>query len=154
MKNRLFFLLLGLFVALQMPLLTACDDDNDIDISPTQVPEEVMTAFQRMFPETRFAEWEKDKKNNLYKADFYSENREKEVCFSADGQWIYTQTDLFEQELPEAVLEYVKTNHPDRYIDDADYFETPAMNYYQLELDKAKERDIYIKLTESGELIR
>lgn len=152
MKTKL-FLLLGLFVTLQMPLLTACDDDNDIDILQTQVPAEVMTTFKEMFPNILFAEWERDKISNHYKADFIDENREKEACFQADGQWVYTKIDLNSLELPKAVTDYVTTNHPDRYIDDADLFTTPTQKYYLLELDRANHQDIYIKLTESGELI-
>lgn len=148
MKRKL-YLLLGLLVALQMPLLTSCNDDDE-DIMPTQVPAEVTTAFAERYPSAT-PKWEKGK--GLYKAEFYNESGEVDVWFKANGEWVMTQTDIFPQNLPEAVKNYVATNYPDRIIDDADHIETPTTDYYLLELEKAQAKDIYIKLTPGGELI-
>ena len=148
MKRKL-YLLLGLLVALQMPLLTSCNDDDE-DIMPTQVPAEVTAALAERFPSAT-PKWEKGK--GLYKAEFYNESGEVDVWFKANGEWVMTQTDIFPQNLPEAVKNYVTTNYPDRIIDDADHIETPTADYYLLELDKPGAKDIYIKLTPGGELI-
>ena len=148
MKRKL-YLLLGLLVALQMPLLTSCNDDDE-DIMPTQVPAEVTAALTERYPSAT-PKWEKGK--GLYKAEFYNESGEVDVWFKANGEWVMTQTDIFPQNLPEAVKNYVATNYPDRIIDDADRIETPTADYYLLELDKPGAKDIYIKLTPGGELI-
>ena len=148
MKRKL-YLLLGLLVALQMPLLTSCNDDDE-DIMPTQVPAEVTAALAERYPSAT-PKWEKGK--GLYKAEFYNESGEVDVWFKANGEWVMTQTDIFPQNLPEAVKNYVATNYPDRIIDDADHIETPTTDYYLLELDKPGAKDIYIKLTPGGELI-
>ena len=102
MKRKL-YLLLGLLVALQMPLLTSCNDDDE-DIMPTQVPAEVTAALAERYPSAT-PKWEKGK--GLYKAEFYNESGEVDVWFKANGEWVMTQTDIFPQNLPEAVKKHL-----------------------------------------------
>lgn len=148
MKRKI-LLLLGLVLALQMPLFTACDDDDDVAAS--DVPTAVMAAFTAKFPNAANVKWEKE--NGFYKADFYTETNETEAWFTPDGTWWRTETDLRPDQLPEAVSSYVATNYPDRIIEDCDLIETPEATFYLLELEKPAAADIHIKLTPDGGLI-
>lgn len=150
MKKHL-LLLLGLLLALQMPLLTACSDDDD-DVATSDVPQAVLTAFAAKYPEATNVKWEKE--HEIYKAEYYNaDHNEVDVWFNPDGTWLRTETDLLPTGLPEAVQNYVATNHPDRFIDDCDLIEMPGSSYYRLELEKSGAADLYIKLTADGELI-
>ena len=53
-------------------------------------------------------------------------------------------------ELPEAVKAYVEKNYPNYHIDDSDYVETPAGNYYELELERNGKRDVILRLNADG----
>ncbi|MBQ7634284.1 MAG: PepSY-like domain-containing protein [Bacteroidaceae bacterium] len=151
MKKHL-LLLLGLVLALQMPLLTACSDDDDDDVATSDVPQAVLTAFAAKYPEATNVKWEKELET--YKAEYYNaDHNEVDVWFSPDGTWLRTATDLLPTALPEAVQQYVATNYPDRSIDDCDLIEIPGASYYLLELEKGGAADLYLKLTADGELI-
>lgn len=124
----------------------SCDDDSDIPA--TDVPASVKQNFEQILPGVNAIEWEKE--NGLYKADFFKEGHEGEAWFKPDGTWVRTETDVFIHELPEAVTTYVKEQYPDYRIDDAEWVETPAQNYYHLELERAGKRDKRLDLTQEG----
>ena len=65
-----------------------------------------------------------------------------------------TVTDVYPSELPQVVKDYVAANHADRYIDDADWVETPEGNYYLLELDREGQAEIYLRITEDGVVLK
>ena len=92
-----------------------------------------------------YVKWEKE--HGLYKAEFWHEGRQVEVWFQPDGTWVRTERDLSPMELPEAVKNYVAHNYPGYRVDDVDFVETPAGNYYELELEKNGTRDIILRLT-------
>ncbi len=127
---------------------TSCDDD----VASSDVPDAVMTMFKQMFPNATTVEWEKEP-SNQYKADFYLDYREMEAWFQNNGAWVKTAKDLNTNELPQSILGYVSTTYPNLKIDDADWVETPTENYYLVELDRENKNDIFLKFTESGELI-
>ena len=136
------------FFGLLLTMPVACDKDDDLLL--TEVPEVVSANFAAMFPGT-WATWEKDR--GLLKAEFWHKGHEVDVWYQADGTWVGTETDIPVYELPEPVTDYVVQKYPDRYIDDADWVQTPTGDYYLLELDKHNAKDIYIKLSPEGVLI-
>ena len=146
MKTYLWLIIL-FFGALGITL-TGCD--NDDDLLPTEVPSGVMVNFTAMFPGVT-AQWERER--GLLKAEFYNEGREVDVWFRPDGTWVMTSTDVFPSDLPIAVRDYASQNYPDRYIDDADWVETPSGSYYLLELDKHNAADVYVKVSAEGALV-
>ncbi len=149
MKKRL-LMLLALMVALPSVWLTSCSDDDD-DISASEVPQAVMTAFTSRYAAAKFVKWERDR--GYYKADFFVEQNEVDAWFQPDGTWHRSETDLLPTQLPEAVQSYLAANYPDRYIDDCDLIETPSESYYLIELDKAGSPDTYVRLSATGQVM-
>ena len=139
-----FFAYAAIIFAAQF-IFIACD--NDTDLVPNEVPESVMKAFNSMFTVSQ-VQWEKE--GNQYKAEFWQNGKEVEAWFQKDGTWSRTEHDMNPTELPEPVSNYVSSNYPDYVIDDADYVETPASTYYELELEKNGKRDRIIRLTADG----
>ena len=136
-------------VSLGIVLTTSCNDDDE-DVAANKVKTEVMTAFQEMYPNVN-AMWEVER--GMYKAEFYSNGCEVEAWYQMDGTWVMTVTDLHVSMLPAAVADRVKTDYPDRYIDDCDLVEKPAEKYYLLELDRQGAADIYVKISENGDIL-
>lgn len=93
-----------------------------------------------------------DQEQGNIEVDIIHENRNKDVTFDTQGNWLSTSWDLFYNELPQAVSQAVQTAYPGYRLDDADYVETPADSYYLVELENG-EPDIYVRVTENGEIL-
>lgn len=149
MKKKLLFLTLLLIGVLTFTM-SACGGDDDL--LPEKVPTGIKETFNTMFPSV-IAKWERER--GLYKAEFFNGmGKDVDVYFKADGTWVRTVTDVYPLELPQVVKDYVAANHADRYIDDADWVETPEGNYYLLELDREGQAEIYLRITEDGVVLK
>lgn len=149
MKKKLLFLTLLLIGVLTFTM-SACGDDDD-DLLPEKVPAGIKETFNTMFPSV-IAKWERER--GLYKAEFFNGmGKDVDVYFKADGTWVRTVTDVYPSELPQVVKDYVAANYAGWYIDDADWVETPEGNYYLLELDREGQAEIYLRITEDGEVL-
>lgn len=93
-----------------------------------------------------------DREQGNIEVDIIHENRNKDVTFDTQGNWLSTSWDLFYNELPQAVSQAVQTAYPGYRLDDADYVETPAGSYYLVELENGGP-DIYVRVTENGEIL-
>lgn len=146
MKKQI--LLMAAFLCAMSLGFTACDEDEDIHYA--SVPYNVQNNFQNLFstPNNVYVKWEKE--HGLYKAEFWNDGRQVEVWFQSNGTWVRTERDMSPMELPDAVKVYVAMNYPNYRIDDSDYVETPAGNYYELELEKNGKRDVILRLTLDG----
>ena len=77
MKTNLYGLILALFAVV---VFTGCDKDDDIRVS--DVPQNVMNAFETKFPNVVGVEWEK--KSDYYVADFW-----KDLCTVGKKNIVY-----------------------------------------------------------------
>lgn len=81
------------------------------------------------------------------------ENREKDLYFNGAGKWIRTEWDIRYNELPETVKTAITASEWAAYsIDDIEYVQTPAEEYYRIELESGKQ-EITLKITESGNIL-
>lgn len=126
--------------------LISCDDDDEL--KTFQVPSAVQSAFNSRFP-GQAAKWELDR--NLYNAEFWKNGQEVDAWFQTDGTWIRTETDVVGP-LPDAVQAYLTTHYPTYVLDDADWIETPAGSYYELELERNGAPDLTLLLKADGTL--
>ena len=104
-----------------------------------------------MYPNAVIIETDRD--NGNIEVDIIDQNIGKEVVFNSANEWIYTSWDVRPNALPDAVKTTVTTNYPDYMIDDVDFYETPTGNYYDIEIEKG-DKDVHIKVSESGELLK
>ena len=124
----------------------ACDDDTDL--ASSDVPKAVEQTFNNMFANVH-PQWELE--NKLYKAEFFQDGHEMEACFNSDGSWSHTYKDVYINELPEPVTNYVSTKYADYRIDESKFVKTPTTEYYQLELERNGKRDRILRLSATGE---
>lgn len=115
-----------------------------------------LTDAMRDFIGTRYpgarlveADWEK----GLMEVDIVHEGRGKEVLFTAEGEWVSTSWDVRLADVPQAAKEAALAAYDGYRLDDADYVETPATNYYDLELEKTGSPDVHVRVTADGTLL-
>jgi len=71
-----------------MVILLSCE--NEEEISASQVPQPVMSAFQSKYPNISPEKWEKENENGkvIYEATFRNNNKEVEAEFDENGNFI------------------------------------------------------------------
>lgn len=89
----------------------------------------------------------------LYEVEISHKKVVKDVYFTLDNEWAYTTWDVNRSSLPKAVKNYVEENYPGYTIDnDADYFESPTIEYYSFEIEKGI-IELPIVVTPNGEKV-
>ncbi|RIJ47666.1 hypothetical protein D1614_13885 [Maribellus luteus] len=130
-------------------LAASCsDDDNSVSVNAA-----VESTFEAKYPNVNKVDW--DLKSTYYVAEFAMENSEMEAWFSQDGNWIYTETDLAYQQLPEVIRNSFEAGEYASWeIDDVDKVERPeGESLFIMEVESGdKELDLYF--TDEGELIK
>ena len=71
-----------------MVILLSCE--NEEEISASEVPQPVMSAFQSKYPDISPEKWEKENEKGkvIYEATFRNENKEVEAGFDENGNFI------------------------------------------------------------------
>lgn len=132
--------------------LTSCSDDDDDDVTPGQ---EYTAALKELYPGATNVKWER--KSPYMVAEFRNTSRrEVEVWFDNSTKWAQTTTDYErdEAELPLSVLESISMSDFSQWlIDDIDYVERPAGNYYVVEFEQQGSRDTDLVFDESGNIL-
>jgi len=81
------------------------------------VPGSVKTAFQKNFPQAKVEKWEKEGVN--FEAEFELNKSEQSVLFDAQGGIIETEIEIEISELPNGIVDYVKTNYKGQSVKEA-----------------------------------
>jgi len=81
------------------------------------VPAAVLAAFSKQFPDVKKTKWEKE--GDRYEAEFKMAGKETSATFSADGQWLETETKIAVAELPQAARDYVAQHFAGKKIREA-----------------------------------
>ncbi len=81
--------------------------NQDTTHIPGQVPGHVLSKFNYYFPSVNKVEWGME--GTEYKATFNAEQGEKSVFFSADGDILFSRTEINTSSLPEAMLTYISS---------------------------------------------
>ncbi len=131
MKKILFALLL-----LPAVFFTACSDDDDKGGKPLPL-EAINSYIEANYAGAVIQSMERDAKD-LVDVDILHDGIRKDVYFSMGGQWIYTDWDVLKSALPQAVIDAVENAYPNYVFgnDDVDYVQTPAGDYYRIEIEK------------------
>ena len=136
-------------------LIKAVNDDGNgnneslLPDAPSNMVTAVTELIQKNYPNARIIEIEQEK--GMIEVDIIHENQSKEVLLSTNYEWISTSWDVYV--LPVKVTDAIKASqYSDYVVDDAEYFETPAGNYYWIELEQS-EKEVKVKINEDGQFI-
>lgn len=128
-------------------LVSCSDDDND----NTAVSNAQKSYIETAYPGAVIRHAEKEA-GGLIEVEFVHDNLVKDAYFTTADEWVYTEWDVALTSLPQAVTDAALAAYPDYRIDDADFVETPDVEYYRLELEKGN-FEKYISVTADGTVI-
>ena len=128
-------------------LLKAIPDDDNDNFQPTVVPQAITDAINEMYPGATILEFDSEKTG--FEVDILHNNIYKDVYFNTGNEWLYTEWDIKEVNLPAIIMNaYKASEYKDYRIDDIDVIENPAGISYVLELEKGNDE---VKMTISAE---
>lgn len=126
------------------------DDDNDNDYLPVAIPAKVSTFLKEKYPNHKVVDTDVDERK--IEVEFIDGKFKREAEFTKDGDWTYTETEVSKGDVPESILTVLGTSEYRSYrIDDIDFIETPAGNYYLFELELGNS-EVDVKIHENGNL--
>ncbi|MCK7591344.1 PepSY-like domain-containing protein [Subsaxibacter sp. CAU 1640] len=106
----------------------ACDKDNS-------APQKVKDAFAQKFPNATNVEWEKES-DAEWEAEFKLNGKEHSSNFMDDGTWVETEYEVSEADVPQVVLEALKSNFEGYDIEEMEYSETADGKVYEFGIEK------------------
>lgn len=119
----------------------SCSNADDDYLPPNS---DIVTALHELYPGVKDIEW--SQKGVYYVADCWVDGNELDVWFDANANWVMTEQELFEEQLPEAVnTAYLESNYADWVIDDITKLTYPSKaEEYLLEVQRGtQERALY-----------
>lgn len=141
MKKLLPLLVFALFAT------AACDDDdNNVKLNSV-----VLDFISSKYEGSTVRSSERES-NGLIEVEILHDNIVKDVYFDSQNNWVYTSWDVRPADLPDAVKAALENAYPGFSIDDADYVERPAIEYYKVELDKGSQ-EIEVYLSADGAIL-
>ena len=104
-------------------------------IRESDLPSPVKASFTKIYPGSS-AKWEKENEN--YEAGFKKDGKKMSAMFQPDGTFMESETEIKESELPPAVVNYVKSNYPNKKIKESAKINSAAgvMSYEAAIADK------------------
>jgi Putative beta-lactamase-inhibitor-like, PepSY-like len=144
MKKTILFAL----VALSAFAFTSCDND-DYYVPSTKLT----TTLTTMFPTASFVEWEKER--NYIKAEFLHEGAETEVRFSTNEEWLQTEIDLQQNQIPAPVVAAIaQSEFANWQYEDAHHLQQlNADPRFVIEMENAN-KDVDLHFSAEGELLQ
>jgi len=142
--KRIFFVVL-MFVAFNLGA-----------VGQTAVPENVKAVFEKMFPEAKSIKWSAED-SKTWEAEFKMKCKKMSANFDGDGKWMETETEMKARNLPDNVLNVVKTEFPGYRIDEACLVESPDMKAYEIEIEKkeaGKEIELEVLVSADGKILK
>jgi hypothetical protein len=87
------------------------------------------------------------------KIEIFHQWKEKNVYFSKQEQWQYTEWNVRSLDLPKAVKDAIKKSEFSRFrIDDVDYIQKSSGDYYKIELER-RDLDVVLLITPQGVIL-
>lgn len=116
--------------------------------------DEVRAFIKENYPEATIVEYDYTA-NGLLEVDIRDGNKEKDVYFDKEGNWVQTDWDVPADSLPDAVLRALADNYPEYFLDSAEYVERPGdVVFYEVELEHRNDAEIVVNVTPEGEILK
>lgn len=105
------------------------------------VPENIQIMFQQKYPNAQ-PQWSKISYG--YEAVFYDNGIEYEAEFSEGGEWLETEYDATEADIPSAILMTIRQQYPNAILDEFEIEITPNGQFYEVEImTNSQEQELY-----------
>jgi len=126
------------------------DNDNDNDYLPITLPNGVSQFLADRYPDYRLVDTDVD--DGRIEVELIHGKFKREAQFTTEGDWVYTETEVGLNDVPEAITDVLSESEYSIYrVDDIDFIETPEGAYYHFELELGND-DVEVRIHENGEL--
>lgn len=126
-------------------------DGSLLPDAPSGTVTAVTAAIKEKYPTATIVEI--DVEHGITEVDIVDGNIAKEVLLDSSNKWISTSWDVLPATLPDVVKKAITASQYSTYrIDDADYVETPAGDYYLIELESGKV-EVKVKIDLNGQFV-
>lgn len=129
---------------------TVNDDDNDgnNNFVPVETPQTITEFIYEKYPGATIKDIERE--HNGFEVDIFHNNIFKDVYFNSNNEWVSSEWDILEANVPAIVMNALKGSEYSSYrIDDIDYIETPAGVFYKFDLEQG-DNDIEMTISAEG----
>ncbi len=116
-----------------------------------QAPEKIKAAFDQKYPDAEDVEWEME--NGKWEAEFEVDEKEMEALFDQNGNWLETETEMEDEDLPATVNETLKSQFKDYEVEEVEYLESPDATGYEIELE-GDNGDIEVLIGKDGSVLK
>lgn len=144
MKKFFYYLLL-----LPAIIFASCNDDDHHHV--ITLNKAVTDFIETKYPGAVITETELVA-NGLIEVDVVHDSKKKEIYFTTADEWVRTEWDVVPSTLSQEVLGSIATAYPDYRLDDVDYVQAPAGDYYEVNVEKGN-FEKYLKVSLDGTII-
>ena len=134
---------------------TVVDTDSNggyEDFIPTQPSSAIETYIKEHYPSARIVDVDREK--GMTEVEILDGKVCRELLFDDGGTWVQTKTELRLSELPAPVTAAIKASQYSSYkLDDADFIQTPAGEWYLVELESAGKPDVKLRIDATGVIL-
>ncbi len=125
------------------------------DVKESKVPAAVRAAYKSKYASLPATEWEWKKKEGQYKAEFMRDGREYEAYFTTAGKWLYTESDLKNELLPQPIKDYIAgSKYAGWELDDVEERSSPEHSlFYKVEVEQGND-EMNLYFLANGTLIK
>lgn len=123
---------------------------NAQDLQKNQVPNEVMSAFEKTYSNVNDVEWEKQGEG--FGVEFEQNRMDNEVWYAASGKVLKTEKELKVSEVPAAIKKTVKTDYSGFKIEDAEVQTENNTTTYFVELEDG-EKEKTVSFDKTGKVL-
>lgn len=121
-------------------------------ITSDKVPSNIRATFKQSFPEATKVKWIMEDKVN-YEVEFKIHNQEQSVVYDSNGKWIESEIEIKASQLPESVMQTIKTQFKGYKIEEASQIEdTKYGKGFEVEIEKG-ERTMEVRFSATGEIL-
>ncbi len=116
------------------------------------VPKNVMTTFQNLYPNATDINW--DKFENDYIAYFENDGNYSEATFDSTGKWLETSTSMEVEQMPDFIALYISENIEEAvdYYNNITMTERPDEVRYDVSF-ATESYTVYLVFNEEGDLL-
>lgn len=133
-------------------------DAGKKEISKSQVPREVIAAFEKTFPNARDVTFEEEmfRGKIAYEVEYKENGKKYASIYDREGMLVQKEEEINVANLPEPVIETIKKAHPTAKIENAEKLTEPdaTLTGYEIEIQEyGKKSKIKIELDSDGNVM-
>jgi len=114
-------------------------------------PENIVATFQAKYPNATDIEWEKE--GEKWEVEFELEGVEYEAEFDGKGEWLETEHEISESDIPELIQNTIDGDYTDYAIVGVEKYDSREGAFFEVKLQKGGEIE-EVKFYPNGKIIK